>query len=86
MQDLRAQAVRLSHGDDSPGAGRLEVGPMKRCTKTIRRFFGDEDGPSATEYAILLALIMTGAIAILTTFGDRVQGIYDAIAGAVDGA
>jgi len=59
---------------------------MKRFVQQIRRFSGDESGPTATEYAILLSLIMAGAIAVLATFGDKVQGIYEAIAGAVDAA
>ena len=55
---------------------------MRGLQKRVKSFLKAEDGPSAVEYAILLAIILTGAIGVLTTFGDGVNGLYLAIAGA----
>lgn len=58
---------------------------MSILRQRVNEFLKSEDGPSAVEYAILLALILAGAIGVLTTFGDDVNGIYLAIAGATGG-
>ena len=55
---------------------------MSVLRQRVKAFLESEDGPSAVEYAILLAIILTGAIGVLTTFGDGVNGLYLAIAGA----
>lgn len=53
---------------------------------TLRRtveFLKSDEGPTATEYAVLLALIAIGVLATMQTFGTRVGGLYAAISGAV---
>ena len=45
-------------------------------------FLRSEDGPTATEYAVLLALIAIGVLATMAAFGTRVDGIYVSIATA----
>ena len=64
-------------------AGRLEVGPMNDFRQRVRTFFESDDGPAAVEYAILLALILAGAIVVMSTFGEHVNDLYVAISGAV---
>ena len=51
--------------------------------RTVELLRGD-DGPTAVEYAVLLALIAITALATMATFGERMDGIYAAIAGAVE--
>lgn len=48
-------------------------------------FLRSEDGPAATEYAVLLALIGIGVLVTMSSFGDRMNNIYLAISGAVNG-
>jgi len=38
-----------------------------------------EDGPTATEYAVMLALIIVVAIGIITTLGQTVTGIFSTV-------
>lgn len=45
----------------------------------LRRFAREEDGPTATEYAIMLALIVLVAAAAIQGIGSRMTGIYDNI-------
>ena len=46
----------------------------------------EEDGPSATEYAILLALLIIGAMATIGAIGSSMDDIYVTINAAVVGA
>ena len=42
----------------------------------IRNFIVSEDGPTATEYAVMLALIIIAALAAITGLGARVTDIF----------
>ena len=53
-------------------------------SKLLASFRHDEGGPTATEYAVMLAFICVAAIVSFSTFGDLVLGIWTAIADAVD--
>lgn len=56
---------------------------MGRILRSARRFFSSEDGATATEYAVMLALIaavVIGAVAAMgtkvsSTFADAEQGL-----------
>jgi pilus assembly protein Flp/PilA len=58
---------------------------MKATQATIVRFLQSEDGPTATEYAVLIALICVGVIGVMSSFGGRVGSIYTSIAGTMPG-
>lgn len=51
---------------------------MKRCKllELMHRFLSDESGPTATEYAVMLALILVAAIVSVTTFGNTLNDQY----------
>ncbi len=55
---------------------------LRQRAKTLLKA---EDGPTAVEYAVLLSLIMGAMILTMSTFGDRVNGLYVAIATATGG-
>ncbi len=55
---------------------------MKAFIQKARAFWRNEDGPTATEYAVLLALIIVGVLATMSQFGARVDSIYVTIATA----
>ena len=42
----------------------------------FRRFLSDESGPTATEYAVMLALVLVVIIASVTTFGQSLSTEY----------
>ena len=48
-----------------------------------REFFKSEDGPTATEYAVMLALVIVALVATITAFKDKVQGLFTTIGAAV---
>ena len=42
-------------------------------------FIRSEEGPTATEYAVLIAVICVAAIGALSGFGTKVGNIYTAV-------
>ena len=44
--------------------------------RKIKRFLASEDGPTATEYAVMLALILGLAIGSLSIFGNNAGGLW----------
>ena len=50
---------------------------MKALVKKARTFLRSEDGPTATEYAVMLALIIIVALAAITLLGTKVKTIFE---------
>lgn len=42
----------------------------------IKDFLLSEDGPTATEYAVMLTLVIMALIATITAFKDKVAGAF----------
>jgi pilus assembly protein Flp/PilA len=49
----------------------------------IRRFLVSEDGPTAVEYAVMLALIIVACIAVVTTLGTNVSQTFSTVGSSV---
>ncbi len=56
---------------------------MKDANRALLRFLRSEEGPTATEYALLLAVISLTVMGAMAGFGDHVGNIYTIINGAV---
>lgn len=52
----------------------------------FKNFWADESGQGLTEYALILALVSIGLIAVLVVFRDAIGGIFDRIAQVLRGA
>jgi len=52
----------------------------------FERFWNEESGQGLTEYALILALVSIGLIAVLVVFRDAIGGIFDRIAQVLQGA
>ena len=50
----------------------------------IKRFLKSEDGPTAVEYAVMLALIVAVCIVAIQSVGGEASGMFDEIAEDVD--
>jgi pilus assembly protein Flp/PilA len=50
------------------------------------RFWREDSGQGLTEYALVLALVSIGLIAVLVIFRDAIGGIFDRIAQVLRGA
>ncbi len=49
---------------------------MKLFVKRAKSFLRSEDGPTATEYAVMLALIIVISIAAIQTLGVKVSTAF----------
>jgi len=49
---------------------------MNRFLNRAKTFLKSEDGPTATEYAVMLALIIIVCLTIIGQLGGTVEGIF----------
>lgn len=49
---------------------------MKALMNRTKQFLVSEDGPTATEYAVMLALIIIVSLASITLLGGKVRDIF----------
>ena len=56
---------------------------MKKFTNSVVKFLKREDGPTAVEYAVMLALIIVVCIAAITTLGTNANNTFAFVAGKV---
>jgi len=59
---------------------------FQKISLKIRRFLSRTDGPTAVEYAVMLALIIGVAIAAVTHFGNELKALSDLIEVTLNGA
>ena len=56
---------------------------MRGLTKSLVRFLKQEDGPTAVEYAVMLALIIVVCIAAITTLGSNANSTFSFVGSAI---
>lgn len=54
---------------------------MKNILSKVQRFMKSEDGPTAVEYAIMLALIIIVCLAAIQSVGTQANSAFQDIAG-----
>ena len=52
---------------------------MKKLAKKVQRFLVSEDGPTAVEYAVMLALIVIVCLAAIQAIGSNANQTFDTI-------
>ena len=57
---------------------------MKATLKNVVEFLKREDGPTAVEYAVMLALIIAICITAITVLGTTTNGTYKRVGSAVN--
>jgi pilus assembly protein Flp/PilA len=53
---------------------------MSKWFVPVKRFLADESGPTAVEYAVMLALIVVVCIAAITTLGTNAKSTFSNVA------
>jgi pilus assembly protein Flp/PilA len=56
---------------------------MKSLALKLRRFLVSEDGPTAVEYAVMLALIIIVCLAGITTLGSKASSTFNNVNGSI---
>ena len=52
----------------------------------IKKFINDESGPTAVEYAVMVALIIVVAIGAVTLLGQKTSSTFNTAATAISGS
>ena len=56
---------------------------MNAIINRVKDFLVSTEGPTATEYAVMLALIIVVAIAAISSLGTKVSSIFSAVDGTL---
>jgi pilus assembly protein Flp/PilA len=56
-----------------------------QLVSTVVRFLKGEEGPTAVEYAVMLALIIVVCIAAITTLGSNAKSTFETVGNAIGG-
>ncbi len=56
---------------------------MRSMTKSLVSFLKAEDGPTAVEYAVMLALIVVVCIAAITSLGSNANSTFSFVGSAI---
>lgn len=54
---------------------------MSKYAARIRRFLTDEDGPTAVEYAVMLALIVIVCLTAIRSVGTNARTTFNTVSG-----
>jgi pilus assembly protein Flp/PilA len=57
--------------------------PMRNLKQQVVNFLIQEDGPTAVEYAVMLALIIVVCIGAITTLGKNANGTFTSVGTAI---
>lgn len=58
---------------------------MRSIAQKVQRFLKSEDGPTAVEYAVMLALIIIVCLTAITAVGTQAAAQFNNIAGTIGG-
>jgi pilus assembly protein Flp/PilA len=56
---------------------------MKSFAKKVRHFLVSEDGPTAVEYAVMLALIIIVCLAAISAIGSNANTTFSNVAASI---
>jgi len=59
---------------------------MRKFAERVVNFLKREDGPTAVEYAVMLALIIVVCIVAITTLGTNANKTFTAVGNAIGNA
>jgi len=59
---------------------------MRTFSKAVMNFIKDESGPTAVEYAVMLALIIVVCITAVTTLGTNANNTFSYVGNKIGGS
>jgi pilus assembly protein Flp/PilA len=59
---------------------------MSKLLSCAKRFLRDESGPTAVEYAVMLALIIVVCITAITTLGTNANNTFSYVGAQIGGS
>lgn len=76
---LRYRTEAVDQSQQHQGINLREIDPMSRARACIKQFLVSEDGPTAVEYAVMLALIIVVCLAAVSTVGSNANGKFNKV-------
>jgi pilus assembly protein Flp/PilA len=58
---------------------------MRRLVNDVKQFLVSEDGPTAVEYAVMLALIVVVCLTSISLIGTRANTTFTTVSGKLGG-
>jgi pilus assembly protein Flp/PilA len=58
---------------------------LRTLRARVRDFLKNEDGPTAVEYAVMLALIIVVCLSAITTIGTNASQTFSSVGSALNG-
>jgi len=58
---------------------------MKTLAQKVQRFLASEDGPTAVEYAVMLALIVIVCLTAIQAIGTNANSTFNSVANQLGG-
>jgi pilus assembly protein Flp/PilA len=59
---------------------------MNGMISKVRRFLTSEDGPTAVEYAVMLALIVVACVTVVKNLGTSISGTFSSVSSSLAGS
>ena len=59
---------------------------MSLLAKKVQRFLVSEDGPTAVEYAVMLALIVIVCLTAISSLGTSAKNTFEEVKNSIDAA
>lgn len=59
---------------------------MKTTLNSVKRFLVSEDGPTAVEYAVMLAMIISVCVVAIQSVGTSTNGVFTTVSTQMNGA
>jgi pilus assembly protein Flp/PilA len=59
---------------------------MRKISQAVMGFLKDESGPTAVEYAVMLALIIVVCITAITTLGSNANNTFSYVGNQIGGS
>lgn len=56
---------------------------MRQIMNSVKNFLVSEDGPTAVEYAVMLALIIIVCLTSIQALGNKVKANFDSVEAAI---
>ena len=56
---------------------------MNGMISKVQRFLVSEDGPTAVEYAVMLALILVACITVVKSLGTSISGTFSTVSSSL---
>ncbi len=76
------RGIALPHSGSDLERGRQ----MKKFAKKVQQFLVSEDGPTAVEYAVMLALIIIVCLAAVSAIGTNANTTFSNVAASIGAA